>query len=62
LKTYFDLLHCFLSVINVLQQLNYALKWNDFNTMKQCIMNPTLRLEYSVKAKDLQYAFELLLV
>ncbi|XP_025412604.1 ras GTPase-activating-like protein IQGAP1 isoform X2 [Sipha flava] len=48
-------------VINVLQQLNYALKWNDFNTMKQCIMNPTLRLEYSVKAKDLQYAFELLL-
>jgi len=52
-----------LSVINVLQQLNNALKWKDFNTVKQCITNPVLQLEeYPVKAKDMQYAYELLLV
>lgn len=52
-----------LLVINVLQQLNDALKWKDFNTVKQCITNPVLKLEeYPIKAKDMQYAYELLLV
>lgn len=50
------------SVINVLQELNNALKWSDLNTVKQCIKNPVLQLEYSVQAKDMQYAYELLLV
>lgn len=49
-------------MINVLQQLNNALKWNDVNIAKQCITNPVLQLEYEVKTKDLQYAYELLLV
>lgn len=30
--------------------------------VKQCITNPVLQLEYPVKVKDLQYAYELLLV
>lgn len=30
--------------------------------VKQCITNPALQLEYSVKDKDMQYAYELLLV
>lgn len=49
-------------VINVLQQLNNALKWNDLSIVKQCIANPILQLEFNVKAKDVQYAHELLMV
>ncbi|XP_050432882.1 ras GTPase-activating-like protein IQGAP1 [Adelges cooleyi] len=48
-------------VINVLQKLNDALKSRKLNIVKQCITNPVLQLEYPVKAKDLQYAYELLL-
>lgn len=64
MKIYSNLFLSFLKlkVISVLQELNNALKLNDSNKVKQCITNPKLQLEYSVKTKDLQYAYELLLV
>lgn len=49
-------------MISILQQLNNALKWNDLSTVKQCLTNRVLQLEYEINAKDLQYAYELLLV
>ncbi|XP_050539005.1 ras GTPase-activating-like protein IQGAP1 [Daktulosphaira vitifoliae] len=48
-------------IICILQNLNDALKSQNFNVVKQCITNSALQLECSVKAKDLQYIYELLL-